>query len=233
MYKLNKFYITWLRATTIMIGFLSAFVAANLPGLVTKVVVSGATLGSLFVAAEWFIREKMWRLNWFHQVLDFEDDWQCVTFYEVVETRDEERRNSFQRHHVYHQAKIEQDTKKIEIRSSHGQQFKSWKSLMMDLQDDGIVYAYSVEYTDKSDLKGNATGYEKLSVLQREPEAKTGKPVLLFGTFAHCAEGQPEVFRGTAVFCSSKHFDKIKIVGTMPRQLKEGIEIIQNERSRS
>jgi hypothetical protein len=231
----------WLRIATIAIGFLSAFAAVHLPGIVTKVLVSGLILGALFLAAEWFIREKLWRINikvcgWtikpFYCDLDFEDDWECATFYEAVESQDAERRANFKGHRAYHQAKIEQDARHISIRSSHGQQFNEWHSLMMALTDNGIAYAYSVTYAGDSDLKGNAIGFEELSVRQRESDPKNGKPILLFGSFSHCAQGQPEAFRGTAVFCSLKHLDKIKVDQSMPPQLKDGIELIRNERSK-
>ena len=99
-------------------------------------------------------------------------------------------------------------------------------------------YAYTVSYSEDSILQKKLNGYkpkgyEELSVCQRKPPNKSGKPILLFGNFAHCASGQLIVYRGTAVFCSSKHLSEIRISTTDSRspKLKQAIQILKNEQN--
>lgn len=233
MNELKKFYTAWLRVTTIGIGFFCALIAANLPGIPTRVAVSGVTLGLMFVVAEWFIREKMWRWRIFHCLLNFEGIWNCVTYYEEVEIRNAKLSESFKPYPKPYDAVIEQDTRQIRISSSQGSEYKGWKSLMMDATSSGVAYAYTVEYAASSQLKGKPTGYEKLSVQQREPDTKSGLPILLVGTFAHCADGQDEVYRGTAVFCRSNFLDLIKTKESMDPHVKKSIEMIRNDHTQS
>jgi hypothetical protein len=172
---LLEFYKNCLRYTTIGIGFLSAWVSTSMPDIVSKIVVSGVTLGILFMIAEWTIRNKIWRCCFLYRYLDFEDEWRCVTFYQEIESRDQSIINSFTPYHVYHEAKIDQDCRNIRISPSFGKVYNKWESIIMDLTASrGIAYAYAVEYTDGYKAKG----YEELSVMQRFP-IKNGKPILL------------------------------------------------------
>lgn len=229
MEKLHNFYTNWLRITAVIIGMASVYIVSNTPPSFHKIVVSGLTIGVLFLGMEWVVREKLWRLSIFHRRIDYEDTWKCVTFYEAVETEDTEFKNSFKTYHKTHEAKIEQDAKTISIQSSSGKAYNYWKSLLMNFDDDEISYAYSVDYSSNDiELEGSATGFEKLSVRQRFPNSKSGKPILLCGTFAHCAEGQPHIFRGTAVFCSSKHLADIMVKKDMSDFQIKGIEVLKS-----
>ena len=231
MKELRRFHITWLRTTTIVIGFLCAWIGTRFPGLPTKIIVSGTTLGLLFLSSEWLIRERMWRLPFFHRGLDFEGRWNCVTFYDHVETSDFHKRSAFEPYSVVHDAIIEQDTRRIQIRSSPGREYKGWKSLMMDASEVGISYAYEVEYSASSRLEGKPTGYEELEVQQRYPNSKSGLPILLVGTFAHCAAGQTEAFRGTAVFCRASHLDHISINEALEPHVREAIQKVRDAKT--
>lgn len=233
MNDLKRFYTTWLRIVTVAIGFLCAYVAVYFPKIIAQILVSGGTLALLFLIAEWFIREKMWRWSMFYRSLDFEGKWSCVTYYEDLETRNEEHRTSFKPYPAQHDAVIEQNTQQIRISSSQGREYKGWESIMMDIAPTGIVYAYTVEYAATSEMKGKPIGYENMSVQQRKPDVKSGKPILLVGTFAHCAAGQEKAFRGTAVFCRSDSLDDIEVKAATDPHVKEAIGIIQNEQKKS
>jgi hypothetical protein len=204
MNLLFVFYKRWLRSIAIGLVPLSVLISTSLPSSLWKIIGS-SSIGLLFLGAEWLIRNKLWRLPFFYRKLDFEDEWRCVTFYQDIECRDQNLRNAFTPSHTYHEAKIYQDCRSISIGSCFGEKYNQWKSITMDLTDSGgVAYAYTVEYTDGS----NAKGFEELSVMQRHP-GKNGKPILLEGSFAHCAEGQPKALRGRVVFCSRDNVPKI------------------------
>jgi len=227
MEKLHQFYTKGLRIFAVIIGFLSALVVNYLPELWQKIFISGAVIGLLFSIAEWLVREKLWRIGIFHRSIDYEDDWKCITFYESVTTNDVNK-TCDAKFPVHHDAKIVQDAKKIDIKSSSGHSFTGWFSSIMDFDDDKVRYAYEVTYSSGE----SAEGIEHLSVRQRYPDKKSGKPILLIGDFAHCAKGQSCAYRGIAVFCSSVYLKKIKITNlTLDDKIVQEIEKLKSQKT--
>lgn len=235
MDELKRFHIKWLSSTAVVIGFSCAFVAKHLPESISGKMISGTVIGALFITAEWFIREKMWRWPIFHRSIDFAGEWLCVTYYETVvrNSKKKDSKKSFEPFKKLHKAVIEQDALKIRIRSSPGEAFNQWESLVMNATPDGISYAYDVKYSDSDDLMGESTGFEKLSILQYASDPKSSEPVLLTGKFSHCVANQKDAFMGTAVFCRSTHLHLIEEEKLINPQVKQAVKAVQDEYSNS
>jgi hypothetical protein len=219
---LATFYVNMLRSVAVVLGLMSAYVVQLAPAQIHKVVVSGSVLGGLFLLAEWLIRTKIWRIGLLYRKLDFKDNWRCVTFYEV-ERSPQGSSTEFKTFHTIHDAVINQDSRDIRIAASAGGIYKRWESIMMTTTESGgVAYTYGVDYADNT----LSRGYEDLSVIQRFPNDESGKPILMIGTFSHCIQDGKAAYRGTAVFCSSKHFSEIVASDALPEQAKQAITLL-------
>jgi len=173
--------------------------------MTVKVLTSTTLFTVLFFTAEYLINKKIWRLNFpfLHRKLDFDGEWKGLTVYTHLEIESKNlNQDNFTEKESFHNINIKQDTRRIAITSSTGEDF-TWNSLAINLIEcDHVIelrFAYEVDYQSKYNFASSSKGLEIMKVIKSDSE-KGNMPIAMSGEFYHCATGKKPIFRGKTVF---------------------------------
>jgi hypothetical protein len=204
MDQLREYYRTRLRVVvTLLVGLAILFrqlVEPSLPAEYRSAVLwaGSALVGAIFLVAEWFIRTCLWKFE--RRGLDFSGLWEGTAVYTSVEKPGERVEGASPLPSpARHTARIDQNCLGIQIEAT-GEPFV-WYSVAMDISSKGLRYAYEISYRKTGFPRDHVIGYETTTAVEYGRSWFGRKrPVKLMGTFAHCAQGQAPVYRGTIVF---------------------------------
>jgi len=224
MKQLRLFYKTYLRFLVVGIAIFAVFIGKDvltkiddivtdewLLSIISKVAVSSALYTGIYYGGEVLIREYLWK--WIKRELNYADDWIGVTYY--TELRIPSSKTTFKNFTEFvstHQAKIVQNCLSIKIDGSLGEDYSGWKSISMDIAEDGeLRFVYEVDYEEKEPdekdkLNGKSIGYEYMRPMKR---GKLDIPILLSGKFHHCATGKKPIYGGSTIFVRKGFINQI------------------------
>jgi hypothetical protein len=161
---------------------------------------SGVVLSIMFLVGAWLIRTRAWK--WVQPGLDLDGEWLGETFYTRLEQPTtavtSKDFHAFSREHDVH---ISQDCLGISIKPSKGASFTDWGSITGTLDRDcNFSFLYWVNYGDRDRFPKTAHGYERLCATKHEKALRRGRPILLTGSFYHCAGMEKPIYSGNTVF---------------------------------
>ncbi|MDR3423513.1 MAG: hypothetical protein P4M13_00325 [Alphaproteobacteria bacterium] len=230
----NRFVPGWVAVLIIAFVLFENYIKTNLPAnivdLINKWALSTSTMGLLFIAGEYLIRKKLWRLPlvWRgidynpYSKLDFAGRWRGETFYLVKEQDTNGTRQEITPYSGVHDVKISQDCLNIQIENTSGDAFPTWGSIAATVSDDGILrFLYRVEYAPGKGFPARIHGYEWLAP-KLFSHGDSGQPIAIHGNFGHCAGEARPIFSGETLFIREGYLKKIK-PSEIPERFRTGI----------
>ncbi|MEI6348890.1 MAG: hypothetical protein WCP69_13165 [Bacteroidota bacterium] len=179
--------------------------------IISKIAVSSFLYTLLFYGGEFLIQKYLWRL--IKRKLDYSGKWIGITYYTNLKIPSTKVTfKNFKRFSSPHDVVISQDSLTIKIEGSKGDDYVGWKSIAMNIDEEGILkFVYEVDYEKKSkaegcNLTGTSIGYEYMRPVKR---GFLGLPILLSGKFYHCATDKKPIYSGSTIFVRQNHLDKI------------------------
>ena len=172
----------------------------DIHNLIAGLATSGIVLSIMFLVGERLIRTKVWK--WIQPGLDLDGEWLGETFYTRLEQPTTAvTSKDFHAFSCEHDVHIAQDCLSISIKPSKGASFTDWGSITATLDRDcNFSFLYWVNYGDRVRFPTTAHGYERLCATKHKKAPRRGMPILLTGSFYHCAGGEKPIYSGNTVF---------------------------------
>ena len=241
MDKLRIFYLRFARTYAVILAGLGMTIGEKiLPFLhsqitdypvidfIIKFITSSIPFTLLYLGGEYIIRNYLWKLSFFYRDLNLSGLWVGSSYYTHIEIEGEDKnKDNFKEENSSHLVNIYQDCLEIKIQSSTGNDFVNWGSNAANLTSDGTLkFAYEVKYGNEKKLsKKGATGYEEMSIIQKNTK---GHPILLSGSFSHCADGTKPIYRGKTLFFKKEFLREIDSE-FLDEDFKKTIQKFKNE----
>ncbi len=223
MKELKIFHSRFLRALVVGIAIFAVFIGKDVLtsldlyfqnefwiNVISKIAVSSGLYSILYFGGEYLIKNHLWKL--IKRKLNYSGKWLGITYYtELKIPSSKVTFKNFQKFSSTHDVVISQNSLTIKIDGSLGNDYAGWKSIAMDIDEEGILkFVYQVDYEEKSkddkSLIGTSIGYEYMRPVKR---GFLGIPILLSGKFYHCATDKKPIYSGSTIFVRQNYFDKI------------------------
>lgn len=223
MNRLQIFYRKWMQIIVIVIATIGVFIGRDVIlyiettlskslglSILAKFLTSSIFFTILYFVFEYLVREHLWKISIFNRDIDFSGKWLGWTFYTNLEIESSEvPQNSFKPFSSSHRVIIDQNCLNIKITPSPGSGYVKWGSIAIDITENKtLLYAYEVTYQGDERLKDKALGYEEMDII-KTCSIKDKHPILMSGSFYHCATGKRPIYRGNTIFVRANYANLI------------------------